>query len=425
MSVTFVIPSSLAFANTTTKENMTDPITLNAKAAMVTDMETGKILYSKNIDEALGIASMTKILTAYLVYDAIKQGKIKWTDTVPISEELIKTTENPELSNVPLYKDKTYTVQDLLHASLISSANAATSALAEFIGGTEPKFVDMMRAQLANWNIKDATLISSSGLGTMYLGNSKYPGSPDDEENKLSARDITIVADHLLTDFPEVLDITKLPDFTLFKSDKQETLLTNSNNMLSGKQQFYEGIDGLKTGTTDVAGNCFIGTLEKDGRRYISVVMGVDNQHSRFEETKNMLDFVFTNWKFQDISTHGQPASISELPVSLGKEDTVHLKIDGSAEAWIYKDTPKNTLAEKTNFTKTKKNNDGKPSLTAPVKKDFIVGNEVFSYSDALGFLFPEQKKDIKLSISTTRKVEKVNIFVEVWHNVTVYFKNL
>lgn len=412
---TFILIPSSSLAKTNT--NQAEPVTIYAKAAMVTDIETGKILYAKNIDEALGIASMTKLITAYLVYESVANGQINWTDQVKISDSLIKTTENPELSNVPLYKNQTYTVQDLLYASLISSANAATSALAEFISGSEPKFVDQMRAKMTEWGITDSFLISSSGLGTMFLENGKYPGSHDDDENRLSARDMTIVAEHLLADYPDVLAITKLSEYILFNGTKNQTLLTNSNYMLPNMPYYYAGVDGLKTGTTDLAGACFIGTIEKDGRRYISVVMGVDDEHNRFIETQKMLDYVFRTWIYQPVVTQGQSAVEPTMSVNLGKEATVPLKTDQTVSAWV--NTNQAEASVDVSFEPKSNYTDG---LNAPVKENKLVGYERIQSADGLGFLHAQQNKVTHVPVKTAQSIEKVNFFVEVWHKVRNFF---
>ena len=136
-----------------------------ASAAFAVDYDTGKVFYNQNADEPLGIASMTKLITAYIVFDEIEKGTISWEDKVPVSEKLKKMSKDPDLSNIPIKDKHDYTVRDALEASLISSANSLTSALAELISGSEIKFVDRMYKQLDDWNIKDGYLVTASGLG--------------------------------------------------------------------------------------------------------------------------------------------------------------------------------------------------------------------------------------------------------------------
>ena len=178
-------------------QDQTDSFNVAAKHAIAIETTTGKVLYEKDATTPDGVASMTKILTAYMVYKAVDQGKITWDTEVGISDYPFNLTVDSEVSNVPLDSRK-YTVKQLLDATLISSANSAAIALAEKISGTESTFVDTMTAQLKEWGITDAKLFNASGLNNKYLGDNRYPGSKPDDENTMSALDIAIIADHLI-----------------------------------------------------------------------------------------------------------------------------------------------------------------------------------------------------------------------------------
>ena len=175
-------------------QDQTDSFNVAAKHAIAIETTTGKVLYEKDATTPDGVASMTKILTAYMVYKAVDQGKITWDTEVGISDYPFNLTVDSEVSNVPLDSRK-YTVKQLLDATLISSANSAAIALAEKISGTESTFVDTMTAQLKEWGITDAKLFNASGLNNKYLGDNRYPGSKPDDENTMSALDIAIIAD--------------------------------------------------------------------------------------------------------------------------------------------------------------------------------------------------------------------------------------
>jgi len=146
-----------------------------AKHAIAVEATTGKILYEKDATTSTGIGSITKLLTAYMVYKAVDQGDLKWNSKVDISDYPFELTVSTGVSNIPLDARK-YTVKQLLDATLISSANSASIALAEEIGGTESKFVDMMKAQLKDWGITDAKIVNASGLNNSYLGDNIYHG---------------------------------------------------------------------------------------------------------------------------------------------------------------------------------------------------------------------------------------------------------
>jgi len=292
-----------------------------AKYAIAIEANTGKILYEKDATQPVEIASISKLITVYLVYEAIEQGKISLTTPVEISDYPYQLTTNSEASNVPL-DARNYTVEELLDATLVSSANSAAIALAEKVAGSEKDFVDMMKAKLQEWGIQDATLVNSTGLNNETLGDNIYPGSKKDDENKLSAYDVAIVARNLILKYPQVLEITKKPSSTF-----AGMTITSTNYMLEDMPAYRGGIDGLKTGTTDKAGDSFVGTTEEKGMRIITVVLNANTQagnpYSRFTATSNLLDYISSNFALQTIIKQGESYQDSKAPVQDGKEDTV------------------------------------------------------------------------------------------------------
>ena len=219
-----------------------------AKHAIAVEANSGKILYEKDATQPVEIASISKLLTVYLVYEALEQGKISLSTPVEISDYPYQLTTNSEASNVPM-EARNYTVEELLEATLVSSANSAAIALAEKVAGSEKDFVDMMKAKLLEWGIQDATLVNTTGLNNETLGNNIYPGSKKDDENKMSAYDVAVVARNLILKYPQVLEITKKPSSTF-----AGMTIHSTNSMLDGMPAYRGGIDGLKTGTTDKAG---------------------------------------------------------------------------------------------------------------------------------------------------------------------------
>ena len=292
-----------------------------AKHVIAIEANTGKILYEKDATQPVEIASISKLITVYLVYEAIEQGKISLTTPVEISDYSYQLTTNSEASNVPL-DARNYTVEELLDATLVSSANSAAIALAEKVAGSEKDFVDMMKAKLQEWGIQDATLVNSTGLNNETLGDNIYPGSKKDDENKLSAYDVAIVARNLILKYPQVLEITKKPSSTF-----AGMTITSTNYMLEDMPAYRGGIDGLKTGTTVKSGDSFVGTTEEKGMRIITVVLNANTQagnpYSRFTATSNLLDYISSNFALQTIIKQGESYQDSKAPVQDGKEDTV------------------------------------------------------------------------------------------------------
>ena len=298
-----------------------DTFDVAAKHAIAVEASTGKVLYEKDATTPDGIASMTKILTVYLTYKEIDKGNLSWDTKVPISDYAYDLTANSDASNVPM-EAREYTVEQLVNAAMVASANSAAIALAEQIGGTESKFVDMMQAQLQEWGINDAKLFNASGLNNSYLGDNIYPGSSSTDENTLSARDVAIIALHLITEYPDVLKISNQ-----VTADFDGSTMNTYNYMLKGMPYERDGIDGLKTGTTELAGASFVATSTENGMRIISVVMNADgwqeNEFARFEATNALLDYVKSNYEMTTLVDAGESTKSSKVKVIDGKEKTV------------------------------------------------------------------------------------------------------
>lgn len=251
------------------------PLQLNAKAAMLIDAATGRILYEKNADESLAPASMSKMMTEYIVLEQLQHGKLHWNDRVKITAHAASI----EGARIQLRAGQKVTVRDLYTAMVVASANNATVALAEYIAGTEADFSELMNEKARIFKLKDSLFINATGL------------TEGSKMTRMSAKDLARLAKLLVSDFPEVLQTTTQPHLTLQFSGEG---IYSTNQMLTDQKLAVEGLDGLKTGFTDQAGYCFTGTAGRDGHRLISVVMGTENTEERFVETKKLMDWGFT-----------------------------------------------------------------------------------------------------------------------------------
>ena len=212
----------LVLVGMTASKVAADDFNIAAKSAMAVDATSGKILYEKDANTPIEVGSITNLLTVYLVYEAIDRGDLTADTYVDISDYAYNLTSNPNISNVPL-EAKRYKVKDLIAASLMSSSNSATIALAEKVGGSEENFVEMMKAKLKEWGITDATIVNSTGLNTLLLEyateETEYSASAStakkskDTENKFSAYDLAVISRHLIMDFPQVTEITSVSQF--------------------------------------------------------------------------------------------------------------------------------------------------------------------------------------------------------------------
>ena len=382
-----------------------------AKHAIAVEATSGKILYEKDATQPVEIASISKLLTVYLVYEALEQGKITLSTPVEISDYPYQLTTNSEASNVPM-EARNYTVEELLEATLVSSANSAAIALSEKIAGSEKDFVDMMKAKLLEWGIQDATLVNTTGLNNETLGNNIYPGSKKDDENKMSAFDVAVVARNLILKYPQVLEITKKPSSTFAGMTIQST-----NYMLDGMPAYRGGIDGLKTGTTDKAGASFVGTTVEKGMRIITVVLNADNQdtnpYARFTATSALLDYISSNFALQTIVKQGESYQDSKSPVYDGKQDTV----TAVAKEDI-KIVQRLGSQAQSNVTYTPDTTE----LVAPLEAGTVVGHLTFEDKDLVGQGYITTDKP-SFEMVAEKNVEKA-FFLKVWWNRFVRFVN-
>jgi len=248
--------------------------TIEAQAALLINAKTGEVLYEKNADMSLPAASMSKMMTEYLVLEQLHQGKISWNDEVPISSDAAIT----DGVKIDLRVGDRVTVRDLYAAMLISSANNAAVALAEHIAGSEVNFAARMNEKGLELGLENSYFINATGL------------TEGDQASQMTAKDLGKLAQALLRDYPEVLKTSSLPAYTLkFSREKVQS----TNHMLLKPELTVEGMDGLKTGYTNKAGYCFTGTASRDGRRLISVVMGTNDSDTRFVETQKLMALGF------------------------------------------------------------------------------------------------------------------------------------
>ena len=382
-----------------------------AKHAIAVEATSGKILYEKDATQPVAIASISKLLTVYLVYEALEQGKITLSTPVEISDYPYQLTTNSEASNVPM-EARNYTVEELLEATLVSSANSAAIALSEKIAGSENDFVDMMKAKLLEWGIQDATLVNTTGLNNETLGNNIYPGSKKDDENKMSAYDVAVVARNLILKYPQVLEITKKPSSTFAGITIHAT-----NYMLDGMPAYRGGIDGLKTGTTDKAGASFVGTTVEKGMRIITVVLNADNQDSnpyaRFTSTSALLDYISSNFALQTIVKQGESYQDSKSPVYDGKQDTVTAV--AKEDIKIVQRLGSRAQSEVTYTPDTTEH-------TAPLEAGTVVGHLTYEDKDLVGQGYITADKP-SFEMVAEKNVEKA-FFLKVWWNRFIRFVN-
>lgn len=401
---------------------------VEANAAFMIDMESGKVLLNQNGDKQLGIASMTKMLVEYILFEAIESGEVTWDQEVEISEYAHRVSQNYILSNVPLRIDETYTMRELYEALAIYSANGATIAIAEEIAGSEAAFVDLMKEKVDSWGITDYELYNTTGLNNSFLFGNIYPGSSETDENSMTARGMATVATRLLEDYPEVLETTSIPEKVFREGTSDAIMMKNWNWMLEGLLFERENVDGLKTGTTDYAGASITGTAEEEGNRIITVVMGAGdgqtNKGQRFQETDKMMDYGFDSWDTLSILGENELVdSVEPLAVDLGTETSVAVAAQSEANLIVPEGTSEDDLTITFEPNTDVLNEEG--NIEAPVEKGAEVGTFYVSYEeDDLGYLNGEANGQAVTAVAA-EGVEKANFFVVAFNSVKDFFSGL
>lgn len=383
---------------------------IDAKAAIAVDADSGKIFYAQDSTTPMPIASITKVLSIYVVYDKIKNEELDLLDQVVISPQLAELSTKPELSNVALVANQAYTVESLIHASLIQSANAAVMALGEKVAGSQEQFVNLMRQKAESLGITDAKIISVSGLNNRDLGDFRYPGTGDDEENEMSAQDVAIIAKHFIADYPEVLNITSTVQESFGENTAQPSIMQNWNQLLPGLPLQKEGVIGLKTGTTDLAGACFVGVIRQNSREVITVVLHANNQandsNARFVETSKLMDYALNQWQEITLSATDLTNAIqSKLAVIDGKQASVSLKVNDPYKLWVPVQFDSTQLKYEEQLEDQ--------SIQAPVQMNREVGTlTINNPTDNYGYLPDSQTPESQIKIVTANAIEKENFFV-------------
>lgn len=384
---------------------------LEVKSAILVEASTGKVLYKYNENEPLPPASMTKMMTEYLVLEAIKEGKISWDEEVPVSEYAFFIARKSDSAGVYLNMGESHTVKELYKAMAIVSANDATALLAEKVAGSEANFVAMMNEKAKELGMSNTHFVTSTGLPANELG----PYSPQtDRDNVMSARDAAILARALIRDFPEALEYSKIPRLQ-FRDNFEKA---NYNWMLPGLPSEYPGVDGLKTGYTAEAKHCFTGTAVRDGMRLISVVMGANGELKRFAETKKLFDYGFSNYKLvKKLGKDQAVAGFESAEVKKGVELTVPA-VTGEEVIILSK------VGEEGNVTPTVTY---QSDLTAPIQKGQVIGKVVFAPPGASesDYLQPDDFAQLGTNLVAAQDVEEASWIRLLFRSIIQFLANV
>ena len=355
-----------------------NPLNLDCESAILIEQNTGKVLYSYNVHEKLRPASVTKIMSILLIMEAINSGKINYDTKIPCSENAASMGG----SQIWLDTTETLTVEEMLKAICVVSANDCVTAMAEYLGGTEEGFVKMMNEKAKELGMNDTEFKNCHGI--------------DEDEHMTSSYDISLMSKELLTKYPEITKYTTIWNDSL-RGGKSE--LVNTNKLVRN----YNGCTGLKTGSTSQALFNLSASATRDGMSLIAVVMKAPTSAKRFKNASSLLDFGFANFEYKKL---------------ISKDDIIkNVKVEKGVITEI------NAIAEKSCGTLISKGNDFNIEqiiempdvIGAPIKKGDIVGKVIYRLNE----------KDIgECNIIVVQDIDKIGFFnmekyiLNKWFNI-------
>ena len=346
------VPSEVYADNEEQSENTQNgaetAVEVSAPSVILMETSTGTVIYEKDADTARPPASVTKIMTMLLIFDALEAGQIGLEDQVTVSEYAASMGG----SQVFLEPGEVQTVDTMLKCIAVASANDACVAMAEYICGNEEEFVNRMNERAAGLGMENTHFVNCNGL--------------DAEGHIISARDIALMSRELITKYPQIHDYSMIWMENITHTTKKGTSefgLTNTNKLV----RQYEYATGLKTGSTGDAKFCVSATAEKNGIELIAVVMAAENSKERFADAVKLLNYGFGRCQlYKDDSSDGlQPAKVEN-----GVEDTVDVR---RAESFSYLNT------DGANINGIERSIEMNQKIKAPVREGDIVGNIIYT----------------------------------------------
>ena len=256
----------------------------NAVSGVLMEADTGKIIFSKDMNKKVAVASMTKMVSQIIILEKIEEGKIKWDQVVTVS----KNAADMGGSQIYIAEGEKITIRDLMKGISMASGNDATVMMAEVISGTEAKFVELMNKKVKELGLKNTQFKNCTGL--------------DEDGHYSSAYDMAIIARELVINHPEIFEFSSVYEDYLREDTDERFWLVNTNKLV----RFYEGADGLKTGHTDNAGYCLAATAKRGGLRLIGIVLGESSATIRNNETMELLDYGYSNLKVNTVKKKGE-----------------------------------------------------------------------------------------------------------------------
>lgn len=360
-----------------------DKLIPNSSSGILIEADSGKIIFEKDKDKRVSVASMTKMVAQIIILEEIEKGHIKWNDMVTVS----RNASGMGGSQIYLEEGEKISIEDLMKGISVASGNDATVAMAEVISGTEEKFVEKMNAKVKKLGLKNTHFSNCTGLDT--------------DDHYSSSYDMAMIARELVVNHSEILRFSSIYEDYLREDTDRKFWLVNTNKLIS----FYNGADGLKTGHTDAAGYCLAATAKRNDLRLIAIVLGEKDSKVRNAETVSLLDYGFNNVKLKKIVS--KDTIVKKIKVSKVNKDIINIKLKNNLN--VIENAGINNKNYKFNIKVNK--------LNFPIKENTIVGkievlnkNKLVSTGDLI----------------ITDNIEKLNYFELLKENLfNIVFGNL
>ena len=350
---------------------------IDAKSYVLVEFDTGKVLVEQNAHEKLAPASLTKIMTAYVVAAEIASGRLSFGDQVQVSVNAWQTKGSRMFIN----EGSSVSVHDLLQGIIVSSGNDASVAIAEHLGGSEKGFADLMNQYADALSLESSSFRNSTGL--------------DESEHYATAYDHAMLSRAFVRDYPDIYSMFKQLEYE-YNDIKQP----NRNRLLTRDPS----VDGVKTGFTDGAGYNLVASAERNGMRLFSVVLGAKSPRHRENETLKLLNYGFRNYRAIDVVQKGE--EIGKLPVYYGEQDEVHV-VAGKGHRDVMLTHFESAIERKPDLPRY---------LEAPLSANQEVGRLTLTTPD-------DQAITVPLVVANT--IEEVGLFARIWEGTRLMFSPL
>lgn len=374
--------------NDTAKKEQTDSLSIQSVSAVLLEGATGQIIYEKDKDKQLVPASITKIMTLNLIFDALESGKIKLEDTVTVSEYAAKMGG----SQVYLEPGETQSVNDMIKCISIASANDAAVAMAEKVAGSEAEFVKKMNDKARELGMKNTNFKNCTGLDDS-IESGHYS----------SAYDVALMSRELITKHPQITKYSTVWMDKITHTTKKGTSefgLTNTNKLV----RFYEGITGLKTGSTSKAKYCLSATAKRNNMDLIAVVMAAPDHKLRFSEASALLDYGFAKCSFY--TDNHEKQKFDPVPIQGGIKREITPIPETAFHYTFTTDVDTSKITSEITYLKQNK---------APIKKGALLGKITYYYqNNEIGFINLVAGEDIKKASYSDLLVQMIDRFFHI-----------